>query len=129
MQKMDTQAEELCDVLACYFPITFTPPPDDVRGVTREDLHAALQATMACTEAFAPHILPLILEKLTSSLRCLLELNQVSDACIHFPMVLKVAACAAGACLLTLAKLCSTLSIGVLSVLSKSRRARVGIRG
>ena len=39
----------------CYFPIAFTPPPHDTRGITRLDLVEALQAAMGATPAFAKH--------------------------------------------------------------------------
>lgn len=64
-------AKELVDVLACYFPITYAPPaapgPD---VITREQLVAGVAAALASAPAFAPYALPLILEKLGSSLRC-----------------------------------------------------------
>lgn len=69
MQELTDKSEELCDVLACYFPIAFTPPPDDPHGITREGLQASLQQTLACDPQFAPHVIPLLLEKLASSLR------------------------------------------------------------
>ena len=70
VQKLEEQSEELCDVLSCYFPIAFTPPPDDPHGITREALQDALQTTLACVPQFSHHVMPLILEKLASSLRC-----------------------------------------------------------
>jgi DNA repair/transcription protein MET18/MMS19 len=39
----DEHAETVFDVTACYFPITFTPPPNDPYGITPEMLAAALQ--------------------------------------------------------------------------------------
>eukprot|EP00854_Cymbomonas_tetramitiformis_P025617 gene25617-31321_t len=38
LRHLEEHAEELCDVMACYFPIVFTAPPGDKRGVTREML-------------------------------------------------------------------------------------------
>ena len=34
-------SNELFDVTACYFPITFTPPANDPHGITREQLSLA----------------------------------------------------------------------------------------
>lgn len=59
--------EELFDVTACYFPITFTPPPNDPHGITREGLVGSLRAAFASNASLAPHVLPLLLEKLGSS--------------------------------------------------------------
>ena len=61
--------EELFDVVACYFPVSFTPPPTNVHGITREDLAGALQTTLTCTTLFASLFIPMLLEKLSSSLR------------------------------------------------------------
>jgi hypothetical protein len=58
-------------VLACYFPITYSPPAGggaDVIG--REELVAGVAGALAAAPAFAPHAMPLVLEKLGSSLRC-----------------------------------------------------------
>lgn len=38
-----SRAQELFDVTFCYFPITFTPPPDDPYGISSEDLIVALR--------------------------------------------------------------------------------------
>ena len=60
-------AEELFEVTACYFPITFTPPPNDPHGITREALSTALARVFGAAPRLAPHALPLMLEKLGSS--------------------------------------------------------------
>lgn len=62
-------AEELFDVVSRYFPISFNPRPDSPDDITREDLANSLKATFACTPIFAPYCIPLLLEKLSSSLR------------------------------------------------------------
>jgi hypothetical protein len=75
-QALEQHAEELVDVLSCYFPIVYTPPADALGGATalaaavvgRQELVSAVQAALAATPAFAPHVVPLLLEKLTSSL-------------------------------------------------------------
>ncbi len=58
----------MCDVVACYFPITFRMPPENMHGLTRDDLANSLEDTLSCTPLFAPFILPLLLEKLSSSI-------------------------------------------------------------
>jgi DNA repair/transcription protein MET18/MMS19 len=63
-------AEELFEVLACYFPVTFTPPPGDPNRITRAELAAGLEASLAAEPLFAPHLVPLAMEKLSSTLRC-----------------------------------------------------------
>lgn len=45
-QASDELAEACFDVTACYFPITFTPPPNDPYGITPEMLSHALRATL-----------------------------------------------------------------------------------
>eukprot|EP00850_Spirogloea_muscicola_P018909 SM000178S03474 [mRNA] locus=s178:240009:249945:- [translate_table: standard] len=61
-------AEDMFETMACYFPISFTPPPGDPRGVTREDLAASLQGAMVASPEFAPYLIPLLIDKLGSSL-------------------------------------------------------------
>lgn len=63
-----THLEDLFDVVFCYFPITFRPPPDDPYGITSDDLKLALRRCMAASPRFAPLALPLFLEKLPPSL-------------------------------------------------------------
>ena len=69
---LDDNKEELFDVIACYFPISFSPPPNNVHGITRQDLAAALQHALTCTPLFAPFFIPMLVEKLSSSLRLVL---------------------------------------------------------
>lgn len=35
--------QNLFNIIFCYFPITFRPPPDDPYGITSEDLKKSLQ--------------------------------------------------------------------------------------
>ncbi|KAJ9107913.1 hypothetical protein QFC19_002656 [Naganishia cerealis] len=60
--------EDLFDIVFCYFPITFRPPPDDPYGITSDDLKMALRKCMASTPRFAPLAMPVFLEKLAPSL-------------------------------------------------------------
>ena len=58
-------------MLACYFPITYAPPASPGAVViTREQLVAGVAAALAAVPEFAPYAVPLVLEKLGSSLRC-----------------------------------------------------------
>lgn len=62
-------AEDLFDIISRYFPISFNPPPNDSLGITREDLSRALLGAFMSSPLFAPFSIPLLLEKLSSSLR------------------------------------------------------------
>ena len=42
--------EELFDAIAAYYPIQFTPPPNDVHGITRQGLNDALLAVLCSTQ-------------------------------------------------------------------------------
>ncbi|KZV63176.1 ARM repeat-containing protein [Peniophora sp. CONT] len=59
--------EEMFNITACYFPISFRPPPDDPYGISADDLKAALRGSLSANAAFAPFMIPLILEKLASA--------------------------------------------------------------
>ncbi|KAJ3189419.1 mms19 nucleotide excision repair [Gaertneriomyces sp. JEL0708] len=61
-----SHAEDLFSVVFCYFPITFRPPPDDVYGITAENLKAALRGCISATPLFAQFAMPLLIEKLAS---------------------------------------------------------------
>ncbi|CAG8494992.1 1280_t:CDS:10, partial [Ambispora gerdemannii] len=59
--------EDFFEVTFCYFPITFKPPPDDVYGITADDLKVGLRECFSATPHFANQAMPLLLEKLASS--------------------------------------------------------------
>uniref|UniRef100_A0AAX7T5B9 MMS19 nucleotide excision repair protein n=1 Tax=Astatotilapia calliptera TaxID=8154 RepID=A0AAX7T5B9_ASTCA len=61
--------EELFEVTSCYFPIDFSPPPNDPHGITREELVQALRAVLTGTPNFAEFLLPLLIEKLDSDVQ------------------------------------------------------------
>ncbi|XP_067224909.1 MMS19 nucleotide excision repair protein homolog [Chanodichthys erythropterus] len=61
--------EELFEVTSCYFPIDFSPPPNDPHGITQEDLILSLRAVLTGTSRFAEFLLPLIIEKLDSDVQ------------------------------------------------------------
>ncbi|XP_063818410.1 MMS19 nucleotide excision repair protein homolog isoform X2 [Pseudophryne corroboree] len=75
--------EELFEVTSCYFPIDFTPPPNDPHGITREDLILGLRAVLASTPRFAEFLLPLLIEKMDSDVQSakLDSLQTLSAAC------------------------------------------------
>ncbi|MCD9640270.1 hypothetical protein HAX54_025471 [Datura stramonium] len=61
-------AEDLFEILGCYFPIHFTHPKSDDVDVKRGELSRALMLAFAVTPLFEPSAIPLLLEKLSSSL-------------------------------------------------------------
>ena len=64
---LDMFAEELFEVVSCYFPIEFTPSPKDPGSITKEELVLSLRNCLIATPIFAEFCLPLLLEKTTSS--------------------------------------------------------------
>uniref|UniRef100_A0A673GQR1 MMS19 nucleotide excision repair protein n=1 Tax=Sinocyclocheilus rhinocerous TaxID=307959 RepID=A0A673GQR1_9TELE len=61
--------EELFEVMSCYFPIDFSPPPSDPHRITQEELVLSLRAVLTGTSQFAEFLLPLIIEKLDSDIQ------------------------------------------------------------
>ncbi|TRZ00451.1 hypothetical protein DNTS_034560 [Danionella cerebrum] len=61
--------EELFEVTSCYFPIDFSPPPNDPHGITQEELVLSLRAVLTGTLQFAEFLLPLLVEKLDSDVQ------------------------------------------------------------
>ncbi|XP_041065385.1 MMS19 nucleotide excision repair protein homolog [Carcharodon carcharias] len=61
--------EELFEVTSCYFPIDFTPPPNDPHGISREELVLSLRSVLTATPRFAEFLLPLLIEKLDSDVQ------------------------------------------------------------
>ncbi|CAN0878198.1 MMS19 nucleotide excision repair protein homolog [Linum grandiflorum] len=59
---------ELFNILSCYFPIHFTHPKTEDGGVGKDDLSTALMMAFSATPLFEPFVVPLLLEKLSSSL-------------------------------------------------------------
>ncbi|KAK8949139.1 hypothetical protein KSP39_PZI005517 [Platanthera zijinensis] len=59
---------DLFEVLSCYFPIYFTHPAGDDFEVKREDLSDALMNAFCSTPEFEPFAIPLLLDKLSSTL-------------------------------------------------------------
>ncbi|KAI0496487.1 hypothetical protein KFK09_022804 [Dendrobium nobile] len=61
-------AQDLFEVLSCYFPVYFTHKIADDFEVKREDLSDALMDAFCSTPYFEPFAIPLLLDKLSSSL-------------------------------------------------------------
>ena len=55
------------EALACYFPITFTPPEDDPHGITPHQLQRALFEALVAHRGLLPHLLPFLLTQLTGA--------------------------------------------------------------
>ena len=70
------------DIVYCYFPITFRPPPDDPYKITAQDLKVRLRDCIASTHYFAGQVFPALIEKLDStSLNVKLDVLQTMAAC------------------------------------------------
>uniref|UniRef100_H3CGH5 MMS19 nucleotide excision repair protein n=1 Tax=Tetraodon nigroviridis TaxID=99883 RepID=H3CGH5_TETNG len=75
--------EEMFEVTSCYFPIDFTPPPNDPHGITKEQLVVTLRDVLVGTPKFAEFLLPLIIEKLDSDVQSAkLDSLQTLTACV-----------------------------------------------
>ncbi|KAF8967720.1 ARM repeat-containing protein [Flammula alnicola] len=61
--------ESMFNVLFCYFPITFRPPPNDRYGISTLDLKMALRGCLNATPAFGPLAIPVFLEKISAGSR------------------------------------------------------------
>ncbi|CAN0441690.1 unnamed protein product, partial [Ectocarpus fasciculatus] len=58
--------EAVFDATACYFPVTFTPPPDDPHNISPDALRTGLEGVLVGSPGMAPHVLPMLLDKLSS---------------------------------------------------------------
>ncbi|XP_076807958.1 MMS19 nucleotide excision repair protein homolog [Clavelina lepadiformis] len=72
-------AEELFDVISCYFPIDFNPSSGGKFSITNQDLVLGLRRVLSSTNAFAQFCIPLMLEKLDSDIE-----SAKVDACLTF---------------------------------------------
>ncbi|XP_078310798.1 MMS19 nucleotide excision repair protein homolog [Crassostrea virginica] len=61
--------EEMFEVTSCYFPIDFTPPPNDEFQISREDLIRGLRGCLSACPEFGPLCIPLLLDKLQSDVQ------------------------------------------------------------
>ncbi|KAK7064893.1 MMS19 nucleotide excision repair [Favolaschia claudopus] len=58
--------EALSNIIFCYFPITFRPPPNDPYGITADDLRDMLRRCLSAHHAFGPVGIPIFLEKMAA---------------------------------------------------------------
>ncbi|CAH0485091.1 unnamed protein product [Peronospora farinosa] len=63
----DVLLQQYFDTVSCYFPIIFTPPPNDPYGITSEELILSLRHAFAASDLLAPLVLPFLLKKLAST--------------------------------------------------------------
>ncbi|CAI9114214.1 OLC1v1014878C1 [Oldenlandia corymbosa var. corymbosa] len=61
-------AAEFFEILGSYFPIHFTHPKDEDVGVGRDELSRALMLAFGSTPLFEPYSIPLLIDKLSSTL-------------------------------------------------------------
>lgn len=61
-------ARDIFEILESYFPIHFTHPRGELIDVQRDELSRALMSAFSSTPIFEPFVIPLLLEKLSSSL-------------------------------------------------------------
>eukprot|EP00775_Hariotina_reticulata_P011150 gene11150-11302_t len=67
---LDDNLEDLFDVgVAAYFPVMFTPPKNDPHSITRDMLLRCTIDALACCPQFASLGIPLLSEKMGSSLK------------------------------------------------------------
>ncbi|KAG8685984.1 hypothetical protein FRC09_014429 [Ceratobasidium sp. 395] len=59
--------DDLFDIISCYFPISFKPPPNNPYGITAEDLKSSLRECLSASPRFGPLALPFFLEKLSAT--------------------------------------------------------------
>ncbi|KAG2640277.1 hypothetical protein PVAP13_2KG062600 [Panicum virgatum] len=76
---------EIFEILSKYFPVYFTHGAGDDLNATRDDLSRALMHAFCSTPYFEPFAIPLLLDKLSSSLPLAkLESLKYLDNCIRF---------------------------------------------
>ncbi|CAN0032463.1 unnamed protein product, partial [Discosporangium mesarthrocarpum] len=63
---VEETCEAVFDATACYFPVTFTPPPNDPHKINPDDLKQGLQAVLVGSPCMAAHAVPMMLDKLAS---------------------------------------------------------------
>ncbi|KAM3214545.1 hypothetical protein ACQJBY_066820 [Aegilops geniculata] len=84
----DQFASDLFEILSKYFPVYFTHGAGDNLGVTRDELSRALMHAFCASPYFEPFAIPLLLDKLSSSLplaKYFVQLDSLKylDNCIH----------------------------------------------
>uniref|UniRef100_A0A0K0E0E4 MMS19 nucleotide excision repair protein n=1 Tax=Strongyloides stercoralis TaxID=6248 RepID=A0A0K0E0E4_STRER len=59
--------EDMFDVVACYYPVEYTPPENDTINITREMLSTACEKCLLSTKSFISYCHTLIQDRLTES--------------------------------------------------------------
>lgn len=67
-ETLTTAAELILDTVSCYFPISFSPPPDDPIGITPEDLTEALKICLCEPLPVAKLALPFFIGQINSEI-------------------------------------------------------------
>lgn len=67
LPEISSFAEELFEVSACYFPITFESSADDASFITNASLSSALELSLCGHPSLCSHTVPFLLSKLSSS--------------------------------------------------------------
>ncbi|KAF8817465.1 ARM repeat-containing protein [Phlegmacium glaucopus] len=67
--EISEHVESLFNIVFCYFPITFRPPPSDPYGISTDDLKLALRGALNATPTFGPLAIPVFLDKLSAGSR------------------------------------------------------------
>lgn len=67
LQIPDSLVEDLFDILSCYFPISFRPPPNDKIGISPSELVALLDDALLSQRGFTHLLLELVLEKFSTA--------------------------------------------------------------
>ncbi|XP_038898521.1 MMS19 nucleotide excision repair protein homolog isoform X2 [Benincasa hispida] len=81
-----SSSSDLFEFLGCYFPIHFTHGKEEDVDVRRNDLSQALMRAFSSTPLFEPFAIPLLLEKLSSSLPLakIDSLKYLSDCSLNY---------------------------------------------
>jgi hypothetical protein len=60
-------AERIYDVTACYFPLSFVPPPNDPYGIKPEELSQSLEDALCGHASLLEFVVPFFIDKLSST--------------------------------------------------------------
>lgn len=66
-ESIDKLAERVYNIVACYFPITFVPPPDDPFKVSTQMLVDGLQSCLTGHPRLYKHVIPFLMDQMTES--------------------------------------------------------------
>lgn len=65
--KHERSLAQYFEIVSCYFPIIFTPPPNDPYGITSDGLILSLRKAFAASDLLAKHAIPFLLKKLSTT--------------------------------------------------------------